>query len=116
VGVLENLHTDEHGLKCQSPTVEYRPDTNPLHNIHANVMDCAGGTHMPKKKYRVTLEFPVSVRDTLDAIRQQTSAASATEVIRRALATYKAIAEAQAAGERIEIVSTDGTRRQLVVV
>ena len=59
--------------------------------------------------------FP-SQRDTLDAIRQQTSAASATEVIRRALATYKAIAEAQAAGERIEIVSTDGTRRQLVVV
>lgn len=73
--------------------------------------------HMPKStKYRVSLTFPEEVRDTLARVMVLTRAASITEAIKRSLAVYKAIAEAQAAGERIEIVSTDGARRQLLVV
>ena len=68
------------------------------------------------KKYRVSLDLPPVVKDTLDDIRDITAAASVTEVIKRALAVYKAFAEIQAAGDKIQVVGADGSVRQLVVL
>ena len=67
-------------------------------------------------KYRVSLDFPMQVKTILEDIRAQTGASSVTEVIKRALAVYKAIVEIQAAGETIRVRDADGEERQLVIV
>ena len=68
------------------------------------------------KKYRVSLDFPIQVKDTLEEIRDRTGATSVTEVIKRALAVYKVISEILAEGETIRVRGKDGEERQLVIV
>lgn len=71
----------------------------------------------PKQlKYRVSLDFPPVVKDTLEEIRDITAAASVTEVIKRALGVYRVLAKIQADGEQIQVVAKDGAVRQLVVL
>lgn len=58
----------------------------------------------PKKKgptHRLNLMFTQPVRDRLDRLVEQTEADSMTEVIRRSLAIYESLVEAQANNEKV---------------
>lgn len=64
---------------------------------------------------RFTIDVLDSVRDRLERVRVRSEAASITEVIRRSLAVYEVLLEAEASGGRVLLEASDKTIRHLLV-
>lgn len=70
-----------------------------------------------EKRKRLNLEMTPPVEEALNALKQQTGASSNVEVIRRALAIYRHLAEEVGQQRRIltrPAEGTDGTEREIV--
>lgn len=64
---------------------------------------------------RMTLELTEAVRARLDTLQERTSAASITEVIRRALAAYEVLVEHVATSGSVVLETPGGGRKVLVL-
>ena len=66
-----------------------------------------------RKPKRLTLQVSDTVWNRMTGLRDATEASSLVEVIRRALAVYEFAVARKEAGERLVIVSEDGSQREL---
>ena len=66
-------------------------------------------------KVRITLEVSVSVRARLESVQARMEAPSMTEVIRRAVAVYSAVLDAQDAGLPVVARDADGRETELLL-
>jgi hypothetical protein len=68
---------------------------------------------MPRLKHteprrRLTIELPVTVRQTLEELRDKVGADTMSEVVRRALLLYDHVLQAKKAGSKLIIKRSDG--------
>jgi hypothetical protein len=73
----------------------------------------------PKKDpggVRLHLELSEAVHERLLALRERTDAASLSEVVRRALATYELIVDRTKGGDRVVVRTSSGEDLALIVV
>lgn len=71
---------------------------------------------MKGKKHRLTLEISDVVKLRMHRLRESTDAASLTEVIRRALATYELLIDGVKDGGGVIIRRLDGTEQHVLLV
>ena len=64
---------------------------------------------------RLTLDVPDPVRERLERLKTKSEASSVTEVVRRALAVYELLLEADVSGGSVLIAASDGSVKQVVV-
>ena len=69
----------------------------------------------PKRK-RLSLDLTPQVKARIEKLRDSTEAETITEVIRRSLATYELLCDAQAAGKSIVVRDPDGTDQTLLLI
>lgn len=76
---------------------------------------------MPKsektmKRRRLSLDLTPQVKARIENLRDLTEAESITEVIRRALASYELLCEAQASGKSVLIRDAKGAESVLILL
>lgn len=71
---------------------------------------------MCEKRHRLNLEISGAVKARMHRLCEATDAASLTEVIRRALATYEQLIDRVKGGGEIIIRSPDGTEQHVLLV
>lgn len=76
---------------------------------------------MPKsktnsKRKRLSLDLTPQVKRRIENLREITEAESLTEVIRRALASYELLCEAQVSGKSILVRDVDGTESTVILL
>ena len=68
------------------------------------------------KRKRLSLDLTPQVKLRIENLRDITEAETITEVIRRALASYELLCEAQASGKSIFIRDVDGEESALILL
>ncbi len=69
-----------------------------------------------QKRKRLSLDLTPQVKLRIEKLRDSTNAESITEVIRRSLATYELLCDAQANGKSIVVRDSDGSNEQTVLL
>ena len=64
---------------------------------------------------RLNLEMNEAVRESLESLRDQTKADSLAEVVRRALAVYDFLWDAQKKGSTFFVREVDGKKKEVVL-
>lgn len=70
----------------------------------------------PMKRRRLSLDLTPQVKARIENLRDITEAESITEVIRRALASYELLCEAQASGKSIFIRDSNGEESSIILL
>ena len=63
---------------------------------------------------RLTLDLPVPVRETLDRLKESTSATSLVEVVQRAILLYDVLGQMMDGNNRLLLVGTKGEREVIL--
>lgn len=70
---------------------------------------------MPPKPDRLNIEISSTAKQRVEHLRQMTDAASISEVVRRALATYDALLAEKNRGARVVVILADGREKELLL-
>ncbi|AWH54445.1 hypothetical protein C1924_15285 [Stenotrophomonas sp. ESTM1D_MKCIP4_1] len=63
-----------------------------------------------------TFKFDQRLTETIEELKQSTDATSKSEIVRRAIALLKVVQDAKAKGERIVLVTEDGSKEREIVL
>ena len=63
-----------------------------------------------------TFKFDQQLTDTIEELKRATHAKTKSEIVRRAIALLKVVQEAKDNGERIVLISDDGSKREREII